>query len=79
MIWFYATPILYPLSLVPPRLAGFMELNPMTYFMERTRDLMLFGGGFRWGDLFMFVGASSLFLAGRWFFRRLSPYLEDFL
>jgi lipopolysaccharide transport system permease protein len=79
MIWFYATPVLYPLSLVPPQLARFIEANPMTYFMERTRDLMLFGSGFRLTDVAMLAGASALFLAGRWFLRRLSPHLEDFL
>jgi hypothetical protein len=40
---------------------------------------MLFGGGFRLGDLGMLAGAAALFLGGRWFLRRLSPHLEDFI
>ena len=30
MVWFYATPVLYPLSLVPERFQVFLGLNPMT-------------------------------------------------
>jgi ABC-type polysaccharide/polyol phosphate export permease len=38
--WFYLTPIVYPISLVPERLEPFLELNPMTLFAGAYRDLL---------------------------------------
>jgi lipopolysaccharide transport system permease protein len=36
-VWFYLTPVIYPLSLVPDSLQGAMALNPMTAPMEMVR------------------------------------------
>ena len=33
----------------------------------------------QWGDAVALVVAVALFVAGRWMFRRLSPYFEDFV
>jgi len=41
MAAFYATPILYPLSLVPPRLAKLMMLNPMAQIIQDTRYVLV--------------------------------------
>jgi lipopolysaccharide transport system permease protein len=38
--WFYATPILYPESLVPDWARTFTLLNPMTHFVDAYRDLL---------------------------------------
>jgi hypothetical protein len=32
-----------------------------------------------WQDAAMLAGSVLIFLAGRWFFNRLSPYFEDFI
>ena len=80
MIWFYATPVLYPASLVPQQMQGVMALNPMSAFIDGTRDAMLYGttgSGFNIAVLAA-VGV-AVFMIGRIVFRRLSPYFEDFL
>ncbi len=41
--WFYLTPIIYPLELVPPRFAWFLRLNPMSYFVGVFRMLIYDG------------------------------------
>lgn len=41
LIWFYLTPVLYPLSLVPDRYQPWMLLNPMTSLVEGWRSLFL--------------------------------------
>ncbi len=80
MIWFYATPVLYAESLVPPRMQQAILLNPMTYFVSRIRDVLLQGGFVpKWEDLFVFCASFFFFALGRWFFNRLSPNFEDFL
>ena len=38
---FYATPILYPLSLAPERFAGFLMLNPMAQIIQDMRYLLI--------------------------------------
>lgn len=80
MIWFYATPVLYPASLVPPQVQQVIAWNPLSYFITRIRDLLM-GGNIQigWQDGLMLAGCWLFFVAGRWFFNRLSPYFEDFL
>ena len=41
MVWFFGTPIVYPLSLVPERLRVVMQLNPMTGLVTLYRNLFL--------------------------------------
>ncbi|HEV8582649.1 MAG TPA: ABC transporter permease [Thermoanaerobaculia bacterium] len=39
--WFYLTPIVYPLSLVPERFRGWIELNPLAALVELYRQAFL--------------------------------------
>jgi lipopolysaccharide transport system permease protein len=41
MVWFYATPIVYPLSMVPDSLEWLFWLNPMTFVVESYRGAIL--------------------------------------
>ncbi|MFH1460388.1 MAG: ABC transporter permease [Candidatus Omnitrophota bacterium] len=43
VVWFYATPIFYPLSFVPDKIRGFFSLNPMSLFVNAYRDVLLYG------------------------------------
>jgi len=40
-IWFYASPIIYPVSVVPPDLQPIYFLNPMAGVIEAYRDILL--------------------------------------
>ncbi len=42
-VWFYATPIVYPISNVPEHLRPWMERNPMTLFANAFRQVLLDG------------------------------------
>ena len=80
MILMYLTPILYPLHLVPEGLRPWVALNPFGWVVERLRAARLDGAlGLVWTDLAALAGAAALYFAGRWVFRRLSPYFEDFV
>ena len=39
MVWFFATPIIYPLSMVPERFQFWMQINPMAVFSTFYRDI----------------------------------------
>jgi ABC-type polysaccharide/polyol phosphate export permease len=41
--WFYLTPIIYPLSIIPPRVLPLMRLNPLVYLVEIFRMLIYQG------------------------------------
>jgi lipopolysaccharide transport system permease protein len=78
-IVFYATPILYPLTFVPERWRGFLAGNPLAYFSERLRDVLLVHPSLAGADAIETLGCVAVFAAGLWVFRRLSPFFEDFL
>jgi ABC-type polysaccharide/polyol phosphate export permease len=78
-ILFYASPILYPASLVPEALRKWVNANPLAWFSERLREVLLQGGGFVPGDAVAALACLAAFAAGMWVFERLSPHFEDFL
>jgi lipopolysaccharide transport system permease protein len=47
----YATPVVYPLSMVPEKYRHWLELNPMTSIIEAFRAVYLGVGSFSWGAL----------------------------
>ena len=79
MMLFYASPILYPATLVPQWLHGWLAVNPLAWFSERLREVLLLGSGLVPGDAVAAVACVAIFAAGLWVFRRLSPHFEDFL
>jgi ABC-type polysaccharide/polyol phosphate export permease len=78
--WFFTTPILYSASILPANMAVLLQWNPMTWFVARLRDLILFGNyPFAWPDVLVPAMSLILFWLGLKFFRRFSGHFEDFL
>jgi lipopolysaccharide transport system permease protein len=42
MLWFYATPVFYPASIVPPHLSWISRANPMTHVVEIARSALVY-------------------------------------
>ena len=78
--WFFTTPILYSVALLPPQWSAVMQFNPMAWYVDRLRDFLLFGD-FSLGLVDAVVPLLTLALFGLslLFFRRFSPHFEDFL
>jgi lipopolysaccharide transport system permease protein len=77
-VWLFATPIFYPLSLIPERLRGLYCLNPMVGIAEGFRWAMLGAG--RPDALLMVVSLTVGLLAivsGAYFFRRAEQTFAD--
>lgn len=43
-LWFYATPVVYSLDMLPPGVQRLLALNPATHLMTAWRDLLLHNG-----------------------------------
>lgn len=41
--WMYFTPIIYPISALPDVMAKILKLNPLYYYVEYARDVMIYG------------------------------------
>lgn len=73
----YATPVIYPLSLVPERYAGWMHLNPMAPVIESFRAIYL-GGAIPWGGLGISAGiCTGLLVLGVLLFKRVERTFMD--
>jgi len=76
--WFYLTPIVYPLSLVPERFARYLALNPLTALVTLYREALLGGEMPPLASLTPLVVATVIALiVGIWVFRRLKPVFAD--
>jgi ABC-2 type transport system permease protein len=84
-MWFYATPIVYPITYVIDAdkdssfpLLRIYELNPMVHFVEVYRDLLYHLRGPELGSvLYLLVVSFALFAVGYAVFRRLEPRLAE--
>lgn len=80
-LWFYLTPIVYPVSLIPEKWRVWVFwLNPMAAIAEVYRDLILVGEMKHWGEW----GVASLvsvlvFSGGLLVYQRLRPAFADVL
>jgi ABC-type polysaccharide/polyol phosphate export permease len=80
MLWFYASPILYPISLVPEPFRTLLLANPLSYFFDRLRALLMFGDWkFTEIDALVALGSLLVFGLGLGFFRRCAGRFEEFL
>lgn len=80
LLWFFATPVLYSLTLVPEDWRWLAWANPMTWYLTTLREMLLYGDWApRATDLAAVAGTIVLLLIGRYLFGRLSRRFEDFL
>jgi ABC-type polysaccharide/polyol phosphate export permease len=72
-LWFFATPIIYPMSQVPERYKWAINLNPMTHLAISYQEVLFYPGPHgHWKWLMaLLVGSVFVFLAGYFVFDRL--------
>jgi lipopolysaccharide transport system permease protein len=79
MVWFYATPIVYPASMLPEAFRIPMKYNPMWGFVELYRQAVL-GLPFDFGQLlYISLISGFLFGFGSWFFMHAKDAFSDVL
>ncbi|HEV8316931.1 MAG TPA: ABC transporter permease [Vicinamibacterales bacterium] len=78
-LWFFATPIIYPLSQAPPTVRRLLNLNPFTHLAVAYQDVLFRPGPFTNWPRLVAVGAASVlvFLVGYFVFDRLRDTLAE--
>ena len=75
--WFYATPIIYPLEILPEEYRGIVHWNPLFYPLRLFRDAVFDGSlssGFIWlTSTVICLGTASI---GWWIFTRSRSTIE---
>jgi homopolymeric O-antigen transport system permease protein len=71
--WFFATPIIYPMSMAPGMGRTLLNLNPFTHLAVSYQEILFYDGPYgHWRWLLALLAASAgLFLAGYFLFDRL--------
>jgi len=84
MVWFFGTPIIYPLSMVPERFQFIIKINPMTIYAAYYRNIFYYvkypeGAGFP--NTLETLGALGItlliFFIGYYVFKRLEPRFAE--
>ena len=76
-LWFYASPIIYPITMVPERFRQFYFLNPMSGILTAYRDILLQG---RLPSTYLIpaaIIAAVVLLVGFSFFKRVEFQFAD--
>lgn len=76
-LWLYATPVIYPVSLVPERLRPLYFLNPMAGIIEAYRAVLLYE---KLPGSYLIISGITAFvvlLVGYWFFKRVEFQFAD--
>jgi len=71
--WFFATPIIYPMTVAPEKGRSLLNLNPFTHLAVSYQEILFYQGNFghwRW-LLALLVASAGLFLFGYFLFDRL--------
>ncbi len=76
-IWFYASPVIYPVTMVPPSFQSIYFLNPMAGIIAGYRAILLHGAAPGPYLLPAAIISSLVFVAGYWFFKRVEPQFAD--
>jgi len=76
--WFYATPVIYPMSQVPPEHRWLVYVNPMAPLVETFKWSTLGIGEFPFGPLLTStVVIAAVFVGGVWYFGRAEAAAVD--
>ena len=77
-LWMYATPIIYPLSAMPPKYMWLIELNPLTSIMEAMRFGFMGAGTFSWWSLsYSFAFTVVIVIVGAGMFNKVERSFVD--
>ena len=79
-LWFWLTPIVYVISILPERFVLLMQLNPVYHLVTAYRDALVIGQAPDMWALLLLLGAGLILIAlGLFLIRHLERDIRDFL
>jgi lipopolysaccharide transport system permease protein len=77
--WFWLTPIVYPVSILPERVQSLMALNPMASLIGAMQGVLVHGEWPQWGSLLypFALGLALCFIGLRLFRRRAGEMVDE--
>lgn len=76
----FVSPVFYPISALPEKFQFWMMLNPLTFIIEQSRAVMIFGRLPDWAGLGIYTAASlAMAWAGYWWFQKTRKGFADVL
>lgn len=76
----FVSPVFYPINALPARFQIWLMLNPLTFVIEQSRAVMIFGKQPDWAGLGIYAGVSLVVAwAGYWWFQKTRKGFADVL
>ena len=77
-LWFYVTPVMYPLDIVPERYHLLFDLNPNSLFINAYRRVVLMDISPGIDRLLLGIAVALLtFIIGYYLFKKMEPNFAD--
>jgi lipopolysaccharide transport system permease protein len=77
-LWMYASPVIYPISVVPQHLRPFYMLNPMAFIIDSYRKVLVLGVAPDWSYLgFVSIVTILLLWLAYAFFKKIEMSFAD--
>jgi len=79
-IWLFATPVIYPTSILPEKFRWILSLNPMAGVIEAHRACILSHQPINWQSLAISLAMTLfIFISGAFYFRRMERSFADII
>jgi len=79
-VMLFLAPVFYPMSALPEQYRSLLLINPLTFIIEETRQVLIFGNMPDWSGWSIYFGVSLLIAwAGIWWFQKLRKGFSDVL
>jgi len=76
----FVSPVFYPISILPSKMHSLVMLNPLTFIIEESRKVLLFGEMPSWMGLGVYsLVAMTVVWAGFWWFQKTRKGFADVL
>ncbi|MEE8346300.1 MAG: ABC transporter permease [Dehalococcoidia bacterium] len=78
LIWFYMTPVIYPIEMVPDKYKIMFDLNPFATIVTAYRNVLFMDVSPSWDRLLLGTGVAILtFVVGYYLFKRMEAGFAD--
>lgn len=79
-ILLFVSPVFYPISKLPPKVQAVVMLNPLTFIIEESRKVLIFGQIPNWSGLVIYsIVSVTIAWAGFWWFQKTRKGFADVL